>query len=228
MKEIILITDPKVLSIPIMECHEPLIDLKDQQALLYGPPPPECGVITDCYTKIRLTVFEKLCQAQIDLPNHWRFRLYEGFRSLQIQQALFEHIYQNIVANNPHADKQTLFYETTRLVSPVINFDGTQNIPAHNTGGAIDIEIVTATGELIDMGMTAKDWRDVPPELCQTYCDFISKTAQQNRILLLEILEAHGFVNYPTEWWHFSYGDRYWAYHQQVKYAIYGSADSLL
>jgi hypothetical protein len=29
-------------------------------------------------------------------------------------------------------------------------------------------------------------------------------------------MQAHGFVNYPTEWWHFSYGDRYWAYHQAV------------
>jgi hypothetical protein len=32
-------------------------------------------------------------------------------------------------------------------------------------------------------------------------------------------------INYPTEWWHYSYGDRYWAYHQNQPHAIYGPAD---
>ena len=40
-------------------------------------------------------------------------------------------------------------------------------------------------------------------------------------------MQKHNFVNYPSEWWHFSYGNRYWAYHQPEKQAIYGSADEL-
>jgi len=40
-------------------------------------------------------------------------------------------------------------------------------------------------------------------------------------------MQSQGFINYPTEWWHFSYGDRYWAYHQQASYAIYGSYEEI-
>lgn len=225
MKQITYITAPEVLAIPIIECHDPLIDIKDYHTLQYGDP-PECELTKECYTKLRKSVFEKLCQAQENLPNGWRFRLYEGFRSLKVQQMLFEQEFKRVTARYPNKSHDERFYETTHLVSPVTNLDGSPNIPAHNTGGAVDIEIITANGQLVDMGMAAKDWCCVEPELCLTDCDLISEEAKENRKLLLEIMQTQGFINYPTEWWHFSYGDRYWAYHQPVKQAIYGSADA--
>ena len=226
MNEIIYITDAKILAIPTIESNEPLIDIKNDNKLKYGPP-PECELTAKCYTIIRKTVYEKLCQAQINLSKGWRFRLYEGFRSLEVQQMLFAQEYKRVVNRYPNKTEEFHFYETTRLVSPVTNFDGSQNIPPHNTGAAVDIEIITEEGQLVDMGMTAKDWCNVNPEICLTDCKLISKAAQQNRKLLLEIMQEQEFVNYPTEWWHFSYGDRYWAYHQPVKRAMYGSADAL-
>ncbi len=148
MQKIIYIADPEILAIPIVECNEPLIEIKNHYELQYGPP-PECELTTDCYTKMRKTVFEKLCQAQNNLPNSWRFRLYEGFRSLKVQEMLFEQEYQRVLEREPHKNKLELFHETTRLVSPVTNLDGTKNIPPHNTGSAVDIEIITAEGELV-------------------------------------------------------------------------------
>ena len=35
-------------------------------------------------------------------------------------------------------------------------------------------------------------------------------------------LTAAGLVNYPTEWWHWSYGDRYWALMTGAPAALYG------
>ena len=32
-----------------------------------------------------------------------------------------------------------------------------------------------------------------------------------------------GFVNYPTEYWHWSYGDKYWAFIKKQPFAIYDS-----
>lgn len=226
MKKIIYITDPEILAVPIIECHEPLIDLKTQQELQFGPP-PESEHTTTCYTKIRKTVFEKLCMAQKNLPRQWRFRLYEGFRSLLVQKILFTEEQQRVRERYPHFNEQQVFQEATRMVSPVINADGSQNSPAHNTGGAVDIEIITAEGQLVDMGMAAKDWCVVDPTYSLTHCETISETAKQHRNILLTIMQEQGFVNYPTEWWHFSYGDRYWAYHRNASYAIYGSADAL-
>ena len=34
-------------------------------------------------------------------------------------------------------------------------------------------------------------------------------------------LATEGFVNYPTEYWHWSYGDRYWAYVKGEAQTIY-------
>ena len=39
---------------------------------------------------------------------------------------------------------------------------------------------------------------------------------------LAAALEGAGLVNYPTEWWHWSYGDRYWAYATGAERALYG------
>lgn len=224
-KKIVYIADPEILVIPIIECNEPLIDAKDTDDLLYGPP-PECELTANCYTKMRKGVFEKLCAAQKELPQGWCFRLYEGFRSLEVQQMLFNQEYKLVAERHPNTSRGEIFRETTRLVSPVTNLDGSKNTPPHNTGAAVDIEILDHNRKLIDMGMEAKDWWRVEPELCLTDCENINKEAKQNRKLLLELMEAHGFINYPTEWWHFSYGDRYWAYHQNAKHAIYGSVDS--
>jgi D-alanyl-D-alanine dipeptidase len=38
-------------------------------------------------------------------------------------------------------------------------------------------------------------------------------------------MSTAGFLNYPTEWWHFSYGDRYWALDTGEQTAIYGPRD---
>jgi len=69
---------------------------------------------------------------------------------------------------------------------------------------------VTEDGQLIDIGIAAKDWCNVNPQICLTSSKLISKMAQQNRKLLLTVMYAQGFINYyPTEWWHFFYRDRY-------------------
>lgn len=224
MQHTIYIADPGILAISIEECGEPFVDIKEFTELEFGPP-PECELTKNNYTKMRKSIYEKLCKAQLDLPKGLKFRLYEGYRSRKVQQLLFDQQFNKISQNFPNWTYEEKFREATFLVSPVVNLDGSINIPPHNTGGAIDIEIITENGEVIDMGMTAKDWSSVEPELCITNCKKISKEAQENRQLLLTSLSQHGFVNYVNEWWHFSYGDRYWAYHQPHKLAIYGSVE---
>lgn len=51
----------------------------------------------------------------------------------------------------------------------------------------------------------------------------ISIEAQENRKIMNAVLSKVGFVNYATEYWHWSYGDRYWAYYKDEPYALYGS-----
>ena len=97
----------------------------------------------------------------------------------------------------------------------------------HNTGAAVDLEIIDSNGQVIDMGMEIKDWSQVDPDLCLTDCQTLGQSAQKNRKILFDVMSKHDFINYPTEWWHFSYGDRYWAYHKNQRHAIYGPADNI-
>jgi D-alanyl-D-alanine dipeptidase len=50
----------------------------------------------------------------------------------------------------------------------------------------------------------------------------LAPETRANRRLLAEAVGAAGFVNYPHEWWHWSYGDRYWALATGSPFAIYG------
>lgn len=222
LKSIIYIADPEIISIPIIECHEAMIDVKDQAELQYGSP-PETPLTAPHYTLMRKTVYDKLCLSQKDLPPGWRFRLYEAFRSIEVQQMLFDEEYKLTAKRLSAHSHAEIFHETTRLVSPVINFDGSVNIPPHNTGAAVDVELLDGDGQVVDMGMEAKDCIFVDPELCMTDYPVLDSAIKKNRRILCDIMEAHGFVNYPTEWWHYSYGDRYWAYHKNQPHAIYGS-----
>lgn len=219
---IILLADPEILAVPIHENHEPFVDLKDQNIIAVGPS-PEIPNNTD-YTKMRKSVYEMLVAAQAMLPQGLKFCLYEGYRSLTLQEKLFNERYD--VVKNMHSTwtHTEAFIETTRLVSPVINLDGTQNIPPHSTGAAVDVYLINSAHEIIDMGIRVDEWmKDVDGSLSLTDSKTISASAHQYRNIMNHVLTEVGFVNYPTEYWHWSYGDRYWAYHKKADYAFYGS-----
>ncbi|WP_392960148.1 M15 family metallopeptidase [Streptomyces sp. LN245] len=50
----------------------------------------------------------------------------------------------------------------------------------------------------------------------------LSGRARRHRDILARAMDGAGFVNYPTEWWHWSYGDRYWALISKADRAVYG------
>ncbi len=221
-KDLILIADPRILLIPIINSKEEMIDLKHFKEIAYGPS-PEIPNNND-YTKIRKTIYEKLIQAQKLLPAGLHFCIYEGYRSIQLQKKLFDTRYADVKKDHPDWLEKEIFYETIKMISPVINLDGSKNIPPHSTGGAIDIYLINDKGEPIDMGIHPEDWMsDKEGSISLTASSVISNQAQVNREIMSEVLSIVGFVNYPGEYWHWSYGDRYWAYFKGKTHAIYGS-----
>ena len=56
-----------------------------------------------------------------------------------------------------------------------------------------------------------------------TWHKSISNQAKKNRLFLYQAMIDVGFVNLTTEWWHYSYGDQYWAIYKEKKQALYGS-----
>jgi D-alanyl-D-alanine dipeptidase len=73
---------------------------------------------------------------------------------------------------------------------------------SHSRGVAVDLTLVDMkTGLELDMG-TSFDFFD---EISHTESHLINREQYKNRMLLKEIMGSQGFINLPTEWWHYSF-----------------------
>jgi D-alanyl-D-alanine dipeptidase len=217
----ILIADPEVIKIPILENNEGFIDLRQKRQLAYGPSPEVKH--NQNYTWMRTAIYHKLRKADRMLPKGLHLCIYEAYRSLELQKQLFHNHYQQIRLDHSDWSPAQVFRETTRLVSPVINLNGSKNMPPHASGAAIDIYLIDDEHHPVDMGIHPKDWMlDQDGKLSQTESKAISKKAKQYRQIMARVLADQGLVNYPAEYWHWSYGDRYWALVKHQPYAFYG------
>ncbi|WP_065762468.1 M15 family metallopeptidase [Runella slithyformis] len=106
--------------------------------------------------------------------------------------------------------------------------------PPHSTGAAVDLCICRTNNESLFFGgifddVTESAYTDYFEQLQNRRRLTFSETeALQNRRLLYWIMTDEGFVNNPSEWWHFSYGDQMWAKLTDTPAAIYSSAWWLL
>ena len=223
-KEIIEMADDRVLSLPVIESNDPLVDLRKATSILVGPP-PEYPETAPHYTFVRKGLVERIKLVQSKFTNGQFLRLYEGYRTPKIQNMIFQRQHKIVAENNPEWSPKRCHDEASKLAAPLTTFEGMRNIPPHSTGGAVDLEIVNSDGKVIDFGMEVKDMSYVAPELCATDFKDVSQEAIDNRAQLLEACESAEFVNYPREWWHFSYGDRYWAYAVGESAAHYDQVD---
>lgn len=84
--------------------------------------------------------------------------------------------------------------------------------------------MTSSEGKEIDMGTRFN--ADPEESNFSNYTDApVSEDIKQRRQILKNAMESVGFVNYPTEWWHWSYGDRYWAFIKGKPFALYNSAE---
>lgn len=217
---------PQVLDMPIQECGEPLVDIRVEKKIEYHPI-LDSKEAFKAGTKLRRTVYKKLLKVQKELKKKYgyRFRILGGYRSIKSQVDLFEKYYKINKKEFPNATEQELFDKTKRFVSPLKLPDGRRNVPPHSTGAAVDVEILDENGNVVDMGMEILKWQQVDKDLCKPDCKKISLTAQENRKKMANAFYKFDFVGHPTEFWHFSYGDRLWAVCQSRSYAFYDSIE---
>jgi D-alanyl-D-alanine dipeptidase len=92
------------------------------------------------------------------------------------------------------------------------------DVAGHPTGGAVDVWIVDKTGYPIDMGTDMHELIDASRVFNRAS---ITDQQFQNRMILRDAMEAAGFAAYDGEWWHFSYGDKEWAFLKNQPEALY-------
>jgi len=142
-----------------------------------------------------------------------RLKVVYGYRHPEVQERYFYNRKTQLRTENPDLNDD----ELNRLTH---NFVAVPDVAGHPTGGAVDLTIVNAAGEELDMGNVIADYRD--PEIIKTFAA-TSKEQAANRKILHDAMVAQGFAPFYGEWWHFSYGDREWAAFYGKKEALYGA-----
>jgi D-alanyl-D-alanine dipeptidase len=85
--------------------------------------------------------------------------------------------------------------------------------------------LCTEDGQELDLGTRVNADPEESNGACYTDHPSVSEDARRNRAVLAAALSTAGFINYPAEWWHWSYGDRYWAMVAGAPTALYGPCE---
>lgn len=171
------------------------------------------GAFSEVY--IRTELLTRLKKILIKLPDGYKFVIFDGFRSMETQQAIFDLIVQKIMTDDG-LSHQEAFNKTCIFVTNPQEVDP-DHVP-HNSGGAIDLSLMYQ-GEPLDMGTDFDETNE------RSYTDFFEREYDQiyqiseqrwneikkNRRLLVHCMAEQGFTNYESEWWHFDFGNHFWA-----------------
>jgi D-alanyl-D-alanine dipeptidase len=212
MTEIVLMSDHRVADLPVVECDEPLVDLRESGELALDP---RLADAAGAYAHLRAGVVDRLLVAQDLLPHGLRLLVVEGYRPLPVQQGYFAEYAGALRRANPGWAADLVRSQASRYISP-------PEIAPHVSGAAVDLTLCTESGAELPMGTAVNASPEESDGACYSAARNISAEARRNRYTLGEALATAGLVNYPTEWWHWSFGDRYWAMVTGAGVARYG------
>ena len=165
---------------------------------------------------VRAGLADRLMAAGPAAAPRLRLRVVEGHRP--VERAARDHravLRRGCAPTTPGIDAARAAPADRRFVAPV-------DVAPHVAGAAVDLTLVDVCGEELDMGTPIDATPEDSDGAATSPPTGIGADARAHRELLAAVLSAHGLVNYPTEWWHWSYGDRYWALVTGAPAALYG------
>ena len=208
--------------IDISKMDHPSIRMLPTPSIPFDSPDFNAGF--ECSSLIRKGLWERLdaMSKNLKLLNpemNLSILVFEGLRDSQTQLKLFDLTVLQIAENNPNLSSDEIAVLAEKYVNPP------NSIPSHSTGGCVDIRLFNDdANEFLDMGKFGFLW--YPEKVnnqSNTFSANLTEVQKSNRHLLLSAATMSGLVNYPYEWWHFSFGDRYFCYYTGNATAIYGS-----
>ena len=200
--------------------NEPFVRLRETDGIALSLQYPAMGIPcapTACY--LRKGAYERLCKAARLLPEGYRFCIWDAWRPFSLQQYLYE-LYAKQIEEKLHPAPAERAALIASFVSPPV--ENRTVPPVHTTGGAVDLTMIDASGEPLDMGTAFDDFSHAAHtayyenrRLSQSDIGI-----RDHRRLLYNVMTAVGFTNLPSEWWHYDFGDRFWGYYKK-KPAVY-------
>lgn len=173
------------------------------------------------YTSVRIIrkyVYNLLLEARKSLPKGYNFIIYEAYRPMDAQIKLWDSVVLQKQKEFPEMD---ITSEEFISICNIYAANPYRQGSGHQSGASIDISLVDDNGTEYDMGGEVRGFNST----AEFDCPCISEQARQNRTILKSTLTKVGFINYPAEWWHYSFGDRLWAKLTGSKLAIFSKLD---
>jgi D-alanyl-D-alanine dipeptidase len=211
MPDIVLISDPRVLAIEVQECGEALVDLRTSVRV-----DRRRADAIGAFAHVRSGVAGRLLEAQQLLPAGFELMVIEAFRPAELQRQLFDGYANELGRTFPEWTASEAHRAASRWVAPVAN-------APHTAGAAVDLTLSSSDGVELDLGCPEAATPEESAGACYMDAATIGAEARAHREILRAAMTGAGFVNYPTEWWHWSYGDRYWAFIRGRPAARYGA-----
>ena len=214
---------PETSGIALKEVNEEFVDIfaysrgeikVNMQYVKVGIP----SAITTAY--VRKTVADKLIEAKKMLPDGYTFEVLDAWRPFGVQMDLFNSYKEQVIPTCPPDIKED---ELIKKVCEFVSYpDKSKKIAyVHSSGGAVDLTVLDADGNRLEMGTGFDDFTEKSYTAWFEENDSSSEIAKNRRLLNNVLLEC-GFTNYPSEWWHYDYGDAFWAFYTHND-AIYSS-----
>jgi D-alanyl-D-alanine dipeptidase len=172
------------------------------------------GAIEEIY--LREGVARQLGAVAARLPTGYRLLVWDVWRPLTVQQALFEELSRLLRTQIPSLSEDEIRSRVEVYIS--IPSDNPLRPSPHHTGGSVDLTLLDDQGKPLPMGTEFDEFS------IRANTRFLEErwekgevlnaeevVALKNRRLLYRLMTTHGFTNYCEEWWHFDYGNQFWS-----------------
>jgi D-alanyl-D-alanine dipeptidase len=200
----------RVLAFEVDECGEPLASIPDEAAeagveMLFSTS-KIAGDLERLFFIRQGLVQPLLAAARAMNDRGWVLKIEDGYRTLDMQAQLgrkpevFDAILRKCIweCGGTLPTAELVFRRAAVLVANL------PKVGTHMSASAIDVSVFRR-----DDGTEV--WRGNPylemSERTPMRSPFVEPEALANRLAISEILEAHGFVHFPFEFWHFNQGD---------------------
>ncbi len=197
-----------------MECGEPLIDFLGHPRIFQDRP----RFNYKRATVARASVVEFLHRAADALPAGYMLGVVEGWLPPYIQRRMFLASMKRFREKYPDWTEPRLKRLASQFTAPM----DVKVPPPHTTGGAVDLVLTNLEREPLDVTspFEGRDHRMFP-----FAAKGLSDEARRNRDVLAAAMATGGMTNYPSEYWHWSYGDQGWAYRGRKPNALYSAVE---
>lgn len=184
----------------------------------------------DAILYVRRFVADRLRKAQSLLPAGMKLIVFDGYRGVEVQQALFDQFLDELRRMKPDLSEAQLVEETEHYVA-LPSTDESCPSP-HSTGGAVDVAIIQDNrmiefGTPFDHGSERSALRYFEHEA--NVRSQVDELAREHRRLLYRVMHEVGFEGYEHEWWHYNAIETQMGARVALRdEAVYGIATGLL